>query len=93
MAKPFEKLFSQPGLYPGVKTLLDRELTDLEKNGINNAVKSEMEKFPHLKIGCLVGEVKGKLQIELVHRPRPKRTPVDQINDLIASEKEKIKRR
>lgn len=92
--KRFEKLFSQPGLYPGVKILLDRELTDREKKQINDAVKVETSKFPHMKIVTLVGEdQKGKIHVEFVHKTRPKRTPVDQINDLIASEKKKIKGR
>lgn len=93
-AKPFEKLFVQKGLYDGTKVLVDRELTDLEKKGINNAVKSEMEKYPHMKIVCLVGEdQKGKIRVEFVHKTRPKKSMIEKIDSMIELEKAKLKKR
>lgn len=97
MAKLFESIYSKPiGLDKKIKLLLEKPalgISTKEIESLNTKLREQEKLFPHLLVEAHADKVGGKVSIDFTHTPRVKKTTVDKIDDLIKSEKAKLKKR
>lgn len=84
------------GLDKKVKLILEEPKLGLgtsEVKNLNQKIREEQKKFPHLDVSALAAKSGKEMTVVFKYTPRPARTKLDQIDDLIKKEKSKLKKR
>jgi len=89
MADDFLKDLHPPGLNKKLQSWADKNLSSKDIFNLNDQLLKEAKKFPHLSVS---GVVTGPGQINFFYEPRTPRTMADKIDDLIESERKKLKK-